>query len=93
MSSTRLPCHRFSLATFSLAYLLFRIEEDYKQGKPALREADVLLRVAPVAPMVELLGAQSLLAAHLFTTALSWRHRAASNWATALPLKNLTLSR
>jgi len=72
---------------------LFRIEEIYRQGKPALREADVRYEVAPVAAMVELLAAQSLPAASLFTMALSWWHRAASNWATAHRVKNLTLFR
>jgi len=58
---------------------LFRIEEIYRQGKPALREADVRYEVAPVAAMVELLAAQSLPAASLFTMALWRRLDAAAN--------------
>lgn len=54
--STRLSCRRFPLASPSLAYLLFRYETIYGQGKPALRKADVLLRAHRDVPMVELLG-------------------------------------
>ena len=52
---------------------------NYIAGEDTNREADVLLRYAPVAAMVELLAAQSLQAAYLYSIALWRRHRAAAN--------------